>query len=87
MGQNSLPNKFSIIQTSLPMNRNRTRKAELFATVYLLTTIIIFSVTRRSKSDVVHLLTDSLMVSNDLTDVTLVSDDTERGLDWCDSGE
>ena len=27
------------------------------------------------------------MVSNDLTDVTLVSDDTERGLDWCDSGE
>ena len=26
------------------------------------------------------------MVSNDLTDVTLVSDDTERGLDWCDSG-
>ena len=32
-------------------------------------------------------LTDSVMVSNDLTDVTLVSDDTERGLDWCDSGE
>ena len=26
------------------------------------------------------------MVSNDLTDVTLVSDDTERGLDWCDFG-
>ena len=26
------------------------------------------------------------MVINDLTDVTLVSDDTERGLDWCDSG-
>ena len=32
-------------------------------------------------------LAHSLMVSNDLTDVTLVSDDTERGLDWCDSGE
>ena len=47
----------------------------------------VFSVTRRSRSDVVHLLTHSLMVSNDLTDVTLVSDDTERGLDWCDSGE
>jgi len=45
------------------------------------------SVTRRSRSDVVHLLPDWLMVSNDLTDVTLVSDDTERGLDWCDSGE
>ena len=28
------------------------------------------------------LLTESLMVSNDFTDVTLVSDDTERGLDW-----
>ena len=35
----------------------------------------------------VMLLTDWLMVSIDLTDVTLVSDDTERGLDWCDSGE
>ena len=27
------------------------------------------------------------MVTMDLTDVTLVSDDTKRGLDWCDSGE
>ena len=35
----------------------------------------------------VMLFTDWLMVSIDLTDVTLVSDDTERGLDWCDSGE
>ena len=36
----------------------------------------VFSVTRRSRSDAVHLLTDYLMVSIDLTDVTLVSDDT-----------
>ena len=32
-------------------------------------------------------LTHLLMVSIDLTDVTFVSDDTERGLDWCDSVE
>ena len=37
--------------------------------------------------EVMFSLTDWLMVSNDLTDVTLVSDDTERGLDWCDSVE
>ena len=43
-----------------------------------LTTII--SVTRRSRTDVVHLLTECLMVSIDLTDVTLVSDDTFRRL-------
>jgi len=47
----------------------------------------VFSVTRRSRSDVGHLLSYWLMVNNDFTDVTLVSDDTERGLDWCDSGE
>ena len=43
-----------------------------------MTTII--SVTRRSRTDVVHLLTECLMVSIDLTDVTLVSDDTFRRL-------
>ena len=46
--------------------------------------MIMFSVTRRSRTDVVHLLTHSLteclMVSIDLTDVTLVSDDTFRRL-------
>ena len=36
----------------------------------------IFSVTRRSRSDESHLLTYSLSVSIDFTDVTLVSDDT-----------
>ena len=53
--------------------------------------ITIFSVTRRSRSDVGHwltyLLTDWLDVSIDLTDVTLVSNDSLRRLDWCDSGE
>ena len=37
---------------------------------------LVFSVTRRYRSDAGHLLTYSLMVSIDLTDVTLVSDDT-----------
>ena len=36
----------------------------------------LFSVTRRSRSDSRHLLTHLLIVSTDLTDVTLVSDDT-----------
>ena len=36
----------------------------------------IFSVTRRSGSDVCDSLTDLLTVSTDFTDVTLVSDDT-----------
>ena len=48
----------------------------------------IFSVTRRSRSDeshsLTHSLTESLIVSIDVTDVTLVSDDTygdhEEGL-------
>ena len=53
--------------------------------LYMAATFV--SVTRRSRSDVVHLHTHSLMVSNDLTDVTLVSDDTERGLDLCDPGD
>ena len=48
------------------------------------TRFLIFSVTRRSRTDVVHLLTHSLteclMVSIDLTDVTLVSDDSFRRL-------
>ena len=39
-----------------------------------------FSVTRRSGSDAVHSLTEWVMVSIDLTDVTLVSDDTFRRL-------
>ena len=42
--------------------------------------LAIFSVTRRSRSDSRHLLTysltESVSVSTDLTDVTLVSDDT-----------
>ena len=38
--------------------------------------IHVFSVTRRSRSDSRHLLTHLLIVSTDLTDVTLVSDDT-----------
>ena len=50
-----------------------------------------FSVTRRSRTDAVHSLTHSLtewvMVSIDLTDVTLGSDYTKRRLDLCDSGE
>ena len=41
--------------------------------------LLVFSVTRRSRSDAVHLLSELLtywvMVSIDLTDVTLVSDD------------
>ena len=48
----------------------------------------IFSVTRRSRSDESHLLTDwvtnLLSVSIDFTDVTLVSDDAYRILYWCD---
>ena len=32
-------------------------------------------------------LTEQVMVSIDLTDVTLVSDDTKRRLDLCDSGK
>ena len=36
----------------------------------------IFTVTRRSRSDVVHLLPELLNVSSDLTEVTLVNDDT-----------
>ena len=37
---------------------------------------VIFSVTRRSRSDESHLLTELLDVSIDFTNVTLVSDDT-----------
>ena len=32
-------------------------------------------------------LTESLRVSTDLTDVTLVSDDTYRRFDWCDEDD
>ena len=39
---------------------------------------VFFSVTRRSRSDESHLLTHSLSVLIDMTDVTLVSDDTYR---------
>ena len=46
-----------------------------------------FSVTRRSRSDSRQSLTDSLTesvsVSTDLIDVTLVSNDTYWRLDWC----
>ena len=41
---------------------------------------IFFCVTRRSRSDESH----SLSVSIDFTDVTLVSDDNYRRLQWCD---
>ena len=48
----------------------------------------ILSVTRRSRSDESHslteLLTELLSVSIDFTDVTLVSDDAYRRLYWCD---
>ena len=48
----------------------------------------VFSVTRRSRSDESHSLTDLLTdwvdVSIDFTDVTLVGDDTYRRLYWCD---
>ena len=48
--------------------------------------IPVFSVTRRSRSDESHsltyLLTDSLSVLIDFTDVTLVSDDTYKRLYW-----
>ena len=50
--------------------------------------IPVFSVTRRSRSDESHSLTESLTywvsVLIDFTDVTLVSDDTYRRLYWCD---
>ena len=45
--------------------------------------IRLFSVTRRSRSDSRPSLTNWLSVSTDLTDVTLVSDDTYWRLDWC----
>ena len=44
----------------------------------------VFSVTRRSRSDESHSLTEWVGVSIDFTDVTLVSDDTYRRLYWCD---
>ena len=40
----------------------------------------LFSVTRRSRSDESHLLSHLLSVLIDFTDVTLVSDDTNRRL-------
>ena len=46
----------------------------------------IFCVTRRSRSDECDSLSTLLIVSTDLTDVTLVSDDTFWGLYWCYSG-
>ena len=39
-----------------------------------------FSVTIRSRSDGSHSLSESLMVITDLTDVTLVSDDTYQSV-------
>ena len=47
----------------------------------------VFSVTRRSRSDESHLLTESLNVSIDFTDVTLVSEDTHRRPDPDDPEE
>ena len=49
--------------------------------------LVVFSVTRRSRSDVGHWLTDWLDVSIDLTNVTLVTDDTWRRLDKYDSSK
>ena len=46
-------------------------------------TFFLISVTRRSRSDECDSLPESLDVSIDLTDVTLVSDDTYRRLYWC----
>ena len=43
----------------------------------------VFSVTRRSRSDSRHSLTYWVSVSIDLSDMTLVSDDTYWRLDWC----
>ena len=48
------------------------------------TTVTFFSVTRRSRSDESHSLSQWVDVLIDLTDVTLVSDDTYRRLYWCD---
>ena len=49
---------------------------------------MLVSVTRRSRSDESHsltyLLTDWVDVIIDFTDVTLVSDDTYRRLNWLD---
>ena len=50
----------------------------LMTLMTMMTLMTLFSVTRRSRSDVSHLLPESLDVSIDLTDVTLVSDDTNR---------
>ena len=46
--------------------------------------VLIFSVTRRSRSDESHSLTDWVDVLIDFTDVTLVSEDTYRRLYWWD---
>ena len=46
--------------------------------------ILVFSVTRRSRSDESHSLSQWVSVSINFTDVTLVSDDTYRRLYWCD---
>ena len=43
--------------------------------------ISVFSVAIRSRSDSRQLLSQSVIVSTDLTDVTLVIDDTYRSLD------
>ena len=43
--------------------------------------ISVFSVARRSRSDSRQLLSQSVIVSTDLTDVTLVIDDNYRSLD------
>ena len=45
---------------------------------------ILFSVTRRSRSDESHSLSHWVSVSIDFIDVTLVSDDTYRRLYWYD---
>ena len=44
--------------------------------------VLIFSVTRRSRSDECDLLTESLIVRTDFTDVTLVSQDTFKRLEY-----
>ena len=47
---------------------------------------VLFSVTRRSRSDVRQSVSHSLTqgTDRDFTDVTLVSEDTNRRLFWCD---
>ena len=55
-----------------------------FSYTIMMSGCIVFSVTRRSRSDVRERVSDWVGVCIDLTYVTLVSDDTFRRLYWCD---